>query len=33
MRDVQFALFPSPGFGHYEAWAKDRETNLKKVYA
>lgn len=32
LRDVHFALFPEPGHGSYDVWAKD-PNRFKKTYS
>ena len=33
LRSVSFAMNPAPGNTSYEAWARDKEKHLSKVYS
>jgi len=31
-RDIQFAMYPAPQYGHYQEWEKTKDAKLKKVH-
>jgi hypothetical protein len=31
-RDIQFAMYPAPGYGHYHEWEKTKTQRLHRVH-